>query len=416
MSRYHIVKFIIILIFSTNIFAKNNKISTDELIIRGIFYSEYGMHNASYAIFEELYSKYKIEDFLFKMAQSAILSDNQATNTIKALEKWEKTHPKSKLKVKEFLLTLYAKERDVKKSEQIADEILQISNSAFDYEMIAYIYMYNEKYDKAIELFKKAYEQNHKESLVITIANLLSNYKHDNKQAIQLLEMHRRINLSSSQEIFKLLISLYVKTNDIVGISQTYQALYDINPKDEYLAKIIEAYIYQSDFRGAIKFLESHHIDDNILYDLYHHEEMYKKAFDFASKMYQKTHDPSWLAKKAIVVYEGATDKKDPKMIKEIISYFDKAIKEGVDDSSYYNYYGYTLIENDVDIKKGIEYIKKALAQQPDNAYYLDSLAWGYYKIHQCKKAYKLIKQISPKEIEETIEIKEHFEAIKKCK
>ena len=122
------------------------------------------------------------------------------------------------------------------------------------------------------------------------------------------------------------------------------------------------------------------------------------------------------MAKKAIITYESAKDKKDPQMIKKLISYFDRAIKEGADDSSYFNYYGYTLIDSNVDVQKGIDYIKKALAQQPNNAYYIDSLAWGYYKINQCQEAYKLMKDIPAKEIEETIELKEHFEAIKKCK
>jgi tetratricopeptide (TPR) repeat protein len=143
---------------------------------------------------------------------------------------------------------------------------------------------------------------------------------------------------------------------------------------------------------------------------------MYDKAFEFASKMYQKSKDAQWLAKKAIVIYERASNKKDTEIIDEVIKYFDMAIKGGIKDGSYYNYYGYTLIDNDRDIQKGIKMVEQALKTDPTNSFYIDSLAWGYHKVHQCKKAYKLMKQIPKNEIEETIELKEHFEAIKKCK
>ncbi len=103
-------------------------------------------------------------------------------------------------------------------------------------------------------------------------------------------------------------------------------------------------------------------------------------------------------------------------MIKEVISYFEKAIDLGVDDSIYLNYYGYTLIDKEIDVKKGIKVIENALKQQPDNTYYLDSLAWGYYKEHKCKKAYEMMKRVVDEEGLDEKEIIEHWELIQKCK
>jgi len=414
-SRYSIGRFVAGLLLSSNLFASSANISTDELIIRGIFYDNHQMYNYSRAIYDELYSRVKLDNFLFKKANASLLSGNDTATSILELEAYESKHPKNVV-AKRLLLPLYLFKGDMLQAKRVLKKLLEISKTSKDYELASTVYLYNGDYHKALDLLNKSYELKHKEDTVLQMANIMLNYTNEYKKAIQLLEMHRRMSVVSSQEIFKMLIELYVKTNNIDGVLQTYKALYQIDPKDVYLAKIVNAYVFKADFKGAIEFFEINKPDDKILFDLYQHEKMYKKALDFATKAYKRTKNPSWLAKKAIITYESAKDKKDPQMIKKLISYFDRAIKEGADDSSYFNYYGYTLIDSNVDVQKGIDYIKKALAQQPNNAYYIDSLAWGYYKINQCKKAYNLMKNIPSKEIEETIELKEHFEAIKKCK
>ena len=77
-----------------------------------------------------------------------------------------------------------------------------------------------------------------------------------------------------------------------------------------------------------------------------------------------------------------------------------KAVEKNPDDPSVLNYLGYLLIDHDMDVKKGISLVKKALEKKPDNGYYLDSLAWGYYKLGDLKKA----KELQEKAIENTEE------------
>jgi len=60
--------------------------------------------------------------------------------------------------------------------------------------------------------------------------------------------------------------------------------------------------------------------------------------------------------------------------------------------------------------------LQDALKQQPDNTYYLDSLAWGYYKQKQCDKAYDLMEKVIAQEGFKEPEITAHWDAIKKCK
>ncbi len=75
---------------------------------------------------------------------------------------------------------------------------------------------------------------------------------------------------------------------------------------------------------------------------------------------------------------------------KEAASSLEEAVKKNPDDPSVLNYLGYLLIDHGMNVKKGISLVKKALKKKPDNGYYLDSLAWGYYRLGDLKKAEKL--------------------------
>jgi tetratricopeptide (TPR) repeat protein len=415
-SRDYLKKTISIFALTLSLAGANEpNISDDELIIRGIFYEQYGMYNYAQAIYDELYSRVPIQEYMFKKAKAAMLSGNGVSLSIKELEKWDKAHPTDDIS-KRLLIPLYLLDANMSKAKEYAKRLLQISNKPKDLEIASNPYLFEGDYQKALELLNEAYKQSHNESTLLQIVNIMQNYTKEYQKAIQLLEMHRRINVVVSKDVYDKLIELYVATSNVDGILQTYKDLYKIEQNPQYLAKILNAYVLKGDYKGAIEFFEKNKADDKILFDLYQHEKMYDKAFEFATQMYKKSKEPQWLAKKAIVIYDRAENKKDTNMIDDVIKYFDMAIKAGIKDGSYYNYYGYTLIDNDRDIQKGIKMIQQALKTDPTNSYYIDSLAWGYYKEHQCPKAYKLMLQISKNEIEETIELKEHYEAIKKCK
>jgi tetratricopeptide (TPR) repeat protein len=152
------------------------------------------------------------------------------------------------------------------------------------------------------------------------------------------------------------------------------------------------------------------------LYELYKTKRYFAKALALADKLYTQDKDAKWIAEKGVLLFEKSEDKNDKEMIANVIAQFEKAIKLGNDDSIYLNYYGYTLIDKEVDVKKGMKIIEDALVQQPDNTYYLDSLAWGYYKTSNCTKAYELMKRVVEEEGLEQPEIIEHWDAIKQCK
>jgi tetratricopeptide (TPR) repeat protein len=117
-----------------------------------------------------------------------------------------------------------------------------------------------------------------------------------------------------------------------------------------------------------------------------------------------------------MALYEQAENKNDKNMLLELVNKFDKAISEGARDAVYLNYYGYTLIDKEMDIEKGIQLVKEALLTDDNNTYYLDSLAWGYYKQNRCEKAKIAMKKVVDIEGLDEDDILDHWTKIKACK
>ena len=81
--------------------------------------------------------------------------------------------------------------------------------------------------------------------------------------------------------------------------------------------------------------------------------------------------------------------------------------------SMVYNNYGYMLVNENIDIDKGFELIKKAISLNPNDASILDSYGWALFKKGEYEEAFKYIKQAYEKKPDDN-EIKNHYEIIKK--
>jgi len=390
-------------------------ISEDELIVQGLLFTEYRAYENSRKVFGKLYDMTHEKEYLFREMASSLLGRTHIPESIKRLKIYDKEHP-DVLDVKRLLIPLYLTNQQVKEAKDEAAYLIERSDKAGDLDLAANPYLYSGEFKKAVDLLQRAYEKSNNEDILLRMATIMDEYTGDRKRAIQLLETHRRLNVVTSNDVYFRLLALYVKENDVDGVLGVYQTLYENDKSDEYLDKIIKAYAFKGDIDGAITFLEKNHAGLKTLYQLYKSKKSFDKAMKLAQKFYEEEKDPKWLAEIAILTYEQAKDKNDQKMIEKVVKTFDKALAQGVDDSIYLNYYGYTLIDKDIDIKKGMKILENALNQQPDNTYYLDSLAWGYYKEGECKKAYELMEKVVAQEGLKEPEIAEHWDAIKKCK
>jgi predicted Zn-dependent protease len=385
----------------------------DTIVIQAIWFEEQSDFINSAKLYAKLYNATGKKEYLFKEVSSRIYSGDKVEESLEKLKQWSSSHP-SDLVGKRLLIALYLQEKAYSEAKMLGATLIEASDSEEDLELVATSYFYENEYEKGIELLDELYRKTKNEKVLLRIVAIMTQYMDKNSDAIRLLETHRRMDNPSS-DAYKMLIDLYVKEKNLKKILEIYEALYEKEPNEEYQRRIIEIYVYQRDFKGVIKFLESYEGNEEILYDLYKKEQLYEKAIELAKDFYKDSEDPKWLAELAVLVYESANDKNDKKMLKNMVELFDKAISLGVDDSVYLNYYGYTLIDKEIDIDKGMEIISNALKQQPDNSYYLDSMAWAYYKKRECQKAYKMMKQVVEQEGLEEVEIKEHWDKIQEC-
>jgi len=389
-------------------------VSEDVLIIQGLLFEEYKAYENAYQVYKKLFDSTAERVYLFREATASLLGRKHIKASISRLKAWDKTHPDT-LEVRRLLIPLYLTDRQVKNAQKEAEYLVERSSELVDLDLASNSFLYAGEFKRALKLLSKIYETVPNEDVLLKMTEVMDEFTGERKKAIQLLETHRRMNISSKDIYVKLLI-LYQKEKDVDGVIGVYKALYELEENEKYLMKIVDAYMYKGDVSAAISFLEKHNYKGVLLYELYKVKKDFSKALTLIDAFYEKDKNPKWFAEKGILTFENAEDKNDTKMINEALSYFEKAVKLGNDDSLYLNYYGYTLIDKEVDIKKGIKIIENALVQQPNNTYYLDSLAWGYYKMGKCDEAIILMKRVVAEEGLKEDEIKTHWNAIKQCK
>jgi len=77
-------------------------------------------------------------------------------------------------------------------------------------------------------------------------------------------------------------------------------------------------------------------------------------------------------------------------------SLFMEVIKSNPDNASALNYVGYMLADRGVRLDEAVGYVEKALALDPNNGAYLDSLGWAFFKLNDLAQAEKyLLKAVS---------------------
>lgn len=60
---------------------------------------------------------------------------------------------------------------------------------------------------------------------------------------------------------------------------------------------------------------------------------------------------------------------------------FKQALELNPDESLILNYLGYSWVDQGINLKQAMEYIRKAVKLKPDDGYYVDSLGWAYYRL-----------------------------------
>jgi len=370
----------------------------DEYIIKALFYEDKNLSKAI-NIYKFLYKETKKEIYFKKLIENLFFTKKY--KEIITFTENLKPFNKDIFKYRIFSLIELNRFKDAKK------ELLEKFNKKdeFFYKIMSYLYLKEKKYSIAVEYLKSLYAINHSKRTLLELVDILIKLKNYN-EALAYLRTHLDL-YGCEYDICLRLAIIYRQLYDYKNLALIYEKLAKFDKK--YLFFALRIYLDNKEYNKALRLINKYNLSDEFKLVVYEAKKDYKKASFLAKKLYEKSAKLEFLLKYCIYAYASNPSKQTALNIIPKLKYL---IKFYSNSAFLYNFLGYILIDNDIDVKEGIKYVKKALELDPNNEEYLDSLAWGYYKLGKCKKAWEIIKNIKL----DNEEIKKHKEAIKKCK
>nr|WP_315063245.1 hypothetical protein [uncultured Campylobacter sp.] len=384
-------------------------------VIKALLAVENANHDEATELYEQLYEKTKNTDYLKEALRLAFFSKNVNFKSILALSQKVLKDDVDVLRIQGANLM---SENKLDEAAKIMQELVKKEDVSKNHVMLSAVYSMQNDNKAALGELERAYELDRSVENLLRIVDLLYNKMNDKKEAIRHLESSRRID-GCEVETCTALVDIYAQDGRYSDMIDVYESLFEATKEKIYLEKALGVYVFQKNYDAAIKFLQKYSYNDDALMDLYAATGDFAKAYKKAQEAFDKSFNLEYQAKMAIYQYERDTDKQTKKIdkdsLKQVIANFEKSAVK-LNNALYLNYYGYLLIDHDIDAKKGIELVNGALELEPGSVFYLDSLAWGYYKLGECKKAEEIMQQVlHDEEFVNSPEGKEHINAIKEC-
>ena len=396
-----------------NVNLNNKKFDKEDIyILTALRMEQIGLYDEASKLFNELYEKSDKKEYLYRSLKND-LTANENNKLIKKVDTLM-LNDSQNIKLMRFKIFALIKLNKIEEAKLLSITLVKKTKNIDDYLLLSGIYIKNKEFDTALKYLESAYVKDYNEKILDKMSIVLYVNLKRKKDAIAQLESHSMIH-GCSKLICARLIGFYSNDNNVDGLLSTYLRYYKVNASKEVAKKIVQIYGYKKDYLALMDFLESSKSDNELLFKLYVQLKNYKKAYPLAYKLYKKNGDIHFLGQSAIFEYESTKNKNDKSMQKSVVEKLDDVI-EVSRDNIYLNYLGYILIDHDIDIKKGMKYIKETLLKDPDSSYYLDSLAWGYYKLGKCKKAKQIMSRVSKMKGSNNPEILKHIKIIRNCK
>lgn len=383
----------------------------DMYILFALRAEQIGNNSSASEIFEKLYKVSDKKEYIYRSLQND-LTAKAYKKLLQRVDNLLVNLPSDSQLLRFKVVALLGLNR-LDEAIKLAVSLASRTKKTNDYLLSSEIYKKREEFNLAVKYLESAYAKENNEKILDQLSIVLYVNLNRKKEAIAHLETHSRI-LGCSKLVCSRLIAFYSNDNNIDGLVSTYLRYYEIKSSEKIAKKIIQLYSYKRDFKNLITFLENSSSDDKLLLQLYSSTKSYKKAYSLADKLYEETLDVSYLGQSAVFEYENAKNKNSKKLLHSVVKKLEKVV-EVENQAVYLNYLGYILIDHNLNVSKGMQYIKQVLEIQPNYAFYLDSLSWGYYKLGECKKADEIIKRVEKLEGGNDPEVLEHIEAIQKC-
>jgi tetratricopeptide (TPR) repeat protein len=361
--------------------------------------------------YEKLYTQTGQKEYLYNSLRM-MESIDDAKFTAQTNEALKKNPEDSTLK--RFAIVALLKGGKFSQAVQEATRLSDKTKAPSDYALLADAYLKMANYQGGYSALQKGYNLNFDNDMAERMALIQYVHLGEKKEAIEFLKQHIGVH-GNSKVIGNRLGSFYADSGAVDDAAQMYEQTYDLSHDPLVAGEAIKIYVYQQNFPKLNAILEKSGVNDPFLLELYVRDKHFDKAAELAKKLYKQDPNPLYLAQSSVFSYEAATNKKDPKLLDEVISGL-KQVNTEMESPLYLNYLGYLLIDHDLNVSEGMGYVKRALEKQPDSPFYLDSLAWGHYKLNECSEALRLIKQVESLIGMDEEEVKDHIKAIEACK
>ena len=378
---------------------KKSFLQEDEYIIKALVDENSGDYKDASKIYQFLYRKTN-KDIYFVKYLECLFALKKYDEVIKE----SKNFLSDKWNDKVFKLEIFAL-LEKNRFNEAKEELLKKFNKkdSFFYSMMSFILMKQGRYLEALNYSKSNYALKHTKTNLLNLTDVLIKNKKYNEA---LAYLNTRVKEKGCEyDVCIKLAQIYRALYDYKRVASIYEKLGKFNKKFCLLA--LNYYMNEGEYKKAINLIKKYNLDEEYLMFVYESMGKYNKAALVAMNLYLKTNNLQYLLKYTIFIYKASDDLKTAKEVVDKLKIIAKKIKTPF----VYNFLGYVLIDKNINPKEGLEYIKKAINMQPDSIEYIDSLAWGYYKLNDCKTAWEIIKNINSSD--ETINMHKKF--IKRC-
>jgi len=389
----------------------------NELILHALEYMKQGNRQKASILFLNLFNKTLNDEYLFEYSRLAFSIKNYQ-DIITIVEANKEHIKKNEDKVSKIYILSLMQTKQVDKAKVVLDDLLKRYDTDSNKELLANIYLLKKDYEKAKDVFEEVYESTLTSNTLLNLVDVMYTYLNEKEDAINYLESHLKVYGCDNLVCSKLL-GFYQEQKDINGVISVLKRTYisfKEDDKNKYTVdkvyKLLMYYLEKKDINEAIAFLEETKANDEKLLSLYQNARMSNKAYELVQKLYKRTGNLDYLAQVAMLEFEVAKDRE--KVLKSVIKKFEDVLAV-LDNHIYQNYLGYILIDYDIDVKKGLKLVEKALQKAPNNLAYIDSLAWGQYKLKDCKNAKINMQKVVDSAGLNDDEIRTHWEKIKEC-
>jgi len=217
----------------------------------------------------------------------------------------------------------------------------------------------------------------------------------ENAKAIGIYEEMLKGEATPNPRVFFLLINAYRVNRQFDKALALGREQYEKNPKDSNIGLVYARALADAGrTKEGAELLNKMLLADPSNVDIYVNlSQVYLqgKKYSDAEKVLRRAEDRKLDSER--VKFQLATIYERQKDFDRAESLFKEIIKDNPKNATALNYIGYMLADRGVRLEEAVGYVKEALALDPNNGAYLDSLGWAFFKLNELDKAEKYLLQ-----------------------